>query len=316
MTTQTAFQPRAQNQELSTSPEHWGELRESSDVVNAPELLRARMDEDGYVFLRGWLNREEVQDARMECLRRLRDADQLHPDFPLEMGVASPVNRTAWVPELARGNAPLMKVLYEGAMTDFYGRLFGEEVLHFTFTWLRAIGPGLATPPHCDVVYMGRGTQQLYTSWTPLGDVTYEQGGLMMLENSHKVEKLNHYRSKDVDAVCSNRSDPRHNHTHEGGWLQEPPRMGAQMRNGGWLTRTPATLRERLGGRWLTSEFQMGDLLAFSVATVHGSLDNQSDRVRLSSDSRYQRASEPADERWIGANPVGHGDAGKRALIC
>jgi len=57
-------------------------------------------------------------------------------------------------------------------------------------------------------------------------------------------------------------------------------------------------------------------VLIFSVYTVHGSLDNQSDEIRLSSDSRYQLASEPLDERWVGENPPGHGGASVKQLIC
>jgi hypothetical protein len=37
--------------------------------------------------------------------------------------------------------------------------------------------------------------------------------------------------------------------------------------------------------------------------THHCSLDNQSNRIRLSTDSRYQLASEPMDERWSGDHP-------------
>ena len=64
------------------------------------------------------------------------------------------------------------------------------------------------------------------------------------------------------------------------------------------------------------SDGDAGDVLTFSMAMVHASLDNQSKRFRLSSDSRYQLASEPADERWIGANPIAHGPAGKKGKIC
>jgi hypothetical protein len=60
----------------------------------------------------------------------------------------------------------------------------------------------------------------------------------------------------------------------------------------------------------------MGDLLTFSVYTVHGSLDNQSNEIRLSSDSRYQLADEPMDERWVGENPPGHGGDSIKKLIC
>ncbi len=48
--------------------------------------------------------------------------------------------------------------------------------------------------------------------------------------------------------------------------------------------------------------------------TMHCSLDNKSpdNRIRLSVDTRYQPADEPIDERWIGQNPIAHGDQAKR----
>jgi len=49
---------------------------------------------------------------------------------------------------------------------------------------------------------------------------------------------------------------------------------------------------------------------------IHASLDNQTDRFRISSDSRYQLASEPIDERWVGKSPSGHSPGGKKAMIC
>jgi hypothetical protein len=60
----------------------------------------------------------------------------------------------------------------------------------------------------------------------------------------------------------------------------------------------------------------MGDLLTFSVFIVHASLDNASTQIRLSSDSRYQLASEALDERWVGENPPAHGGKMIRNVIC
>jgi hypothetical protein len=60
----------------------------------------------------------------------------------------------------------------------------------------------------------------------------------------------------------------------------------------------------------------MGDALIFTMATVHAALDSHRDNLRLSSDSRYQLASEPVDHRWVGENPVAHGKAAKRGRIC
>ena len=75
------------------------------------------------------------------------------------------------------------------------------------------------------------------------------------------------------------------------------------------MTKNPNEPQQRYGGRWLTTEFEPGDVLMFGMFTLHCSLDNESpeNRIRLSTDTRYQLASEPADERWIGHDPFGHG---------
>jgi hypothetical protein len=74
--------------------------------------------------------------------------------------------------------------------------------------------------------------------------------------------------------------------------------------------------RSDLGGRWLTAEFELGDVLIFGMYIMHASSDNNTNRIRLSSDSRYQLASEAVDERWIGSDPPGHGIRAKRPMIC
>ena len=47
-------------------------------------------------------------------------------------------------------------------------------------------------------------------------------------------------------------------------------------------------------------------VLIFGMFTMHSSITNTSDRFRISSDTRYQLQSEPADERWIGRKPKAH----------
>src|SRR5665213_1695042 len=91
---------------------------------------------------------------------------------------------------------------------QLFEKFLGGKVRHFDFTWLRCISHGLGTPSHCDVVYMGRGTRKLYTAWVPLGDADFEMGGLMVLEGSHKNERLQKtYGQRDVDAYCENRPE-------------------------------------------------------------------------------------------------------------
>jgi hypothetical protein len=228
---------------------------------------------------------------------------------PMEAVAAPSGARSNFSPEHTARNAALETVLYAGRMMEFYTRLLGGEVRHYDFTWLRTMGRGPSTKPHCDVVYMGRGTRRLCTAWTPLGDLPPEMGGLIVLEGSHRrADKLAPYLERDVDAYCTNRADAP---LIESGAKQWQDWDGS-------LTKNPVSLREKLGGRWLTAAggFRAGDLLTFGMATVHGAIDNQTNRIRISSDSRYQLASEAIDDRWVGKNPLGHSVAGKRGRIC
>jgi hypothetical protein len=286
---------------LDLSPECFGELQSSIDIIDDPSALQTRMAEDGYLYLPGYLNRDVVLEGRREVLNRIADAGALHPDYPIEDAIPhseNPLKRPN-LSDVVQGNDAVLKVLYDGEMMEFYRRFLGGDVRHFDYTWFRIVRPGNGTPPHMDTVYMGRGTPNLYTAWTPIGDIPLSMGGLMILEKSHLHERLNNnYGKKDVDTFCANRNN------------------GHAIGNGGSLSRNPVKLRENLGGRWLSVDFRAGDLLTFTIKTVHCGLDNRSNQYRLSSDTRYQLASEPADERWIGENPIAHGPNAKKGLIC
>jgi len=282
-----------------------GTLNSTYKTSADPETLRDRMAEDGYLFLRSYLNRDEVLAARRHILEQLAADGQLDPSAAVMDGVPKAGTKLFFQPELAqKNNPPLQHLLYspQGNLMEFYRSFLGGEVRHFDFTWLRCISPGLGTPSHCDIVYMGRGTRKLFTAWVPLGDIDFQLGGLMILEGSHKNVQLQQtYGQRDVDSYCTNKPD-------------DPARTATGLN--GWLSEDPNKIRRSLGGRWLTSEYQMGDVVIFSMNTVHGGMDNRSNQLRLSSDSRYQLASELVDERWIGENPPGHSSAGKRGRVC
>jgi hypothetical protein len=294
--------------ELDMSDAAFGWLRPINALLDDPAALRARMAEDGYLYLQAHLDKDQVRAARIEITKRLAELGMLDPDQPPLQAVTRSGVCTRGDHDLAANNRPLETLLYTGPMIDVFTRLLGGPVRHFDYTWFRAVpGGGEGTYPHCDVVYMGRGTPHLYTAWTPIGDVPLELGGLMILEGSHRLtDKLHNYLHRDVDAYCTNRADAAEIESGDKMWQNWDGR----------LANDPATIRRTLGGRWLTAEFSAGDVLVFSMATVHASLDNRGRCFRLSSDSRYQLASEPIDERWIGEHPIGHGPAGKRGKIC
>ena len=262
------------------------------------------MARDGYLLLKGFFARDEVMNVRRDIADELLREGLLDESEPLLDCVAKPNVRLAFRPDIAKHCGSLQALLYGEQMMSFMSAFLGETATHFDYTWLRTVAPGVGTSPHCDIVYMGRGTQNLYTAWVPIGDVTYKTGGLIVLESSHLDRaKLGGYCDMDVDTACTNKegkSQPNAN---------DFPGFGA-------LSFEPNEISTRLNRRWLVSEYSAGDLLLFSVFTVHASLDNHSNEIRISSDSRYQLAAEPIDERWIGENPPAHGGKMIREMIC
>jgi hypothetical protein len=303
---------------LDTSPRAFGELRSSRDARADRDELHRRMAEDGYLYLPGLLNPKDVEAARIEFLERIDRLGNLAPGVPVSEGVAKkdgvPLNLVSQE-GLAKNNLPLEKVIFSGPMIEFYEFFLGGVVRHFDFIWVRAkvAGQSITTYPHYDNVYMGRGTQNLFTSWTPFGDVPLIKGGLMILENSHRLEEIKAtYGQMDVDAYCTNNEEAQH---VESAGPPGDPRWPDRVNQGAY-TQDAVGLQQEVQRRWLTTNYQAGDLLVFSMFTMHAGMDNQTQRYRLSTDTRYQLAAEPVDERWVGDTIIGHGPEGKKGMIC
>jgi ectoine hydroxylase-related dioxygenase (phytanoyl-CoA dioxygenase family) len=267
--------------ELELPGRYLGELREANELLPDPAALRDRMTEDGYLLIRGFFAREEVLAARRQLVEVLAREGALDPDQPVMDAVAAPGHNGGF-----RGgdndltHSPVFRRLVESeTVMGFFARFLGGESMTYDYKWLRVVGPGANTGAHYDVVYMGRGTHNLFTCWTPFGDVPYELGPLALLVGSHRFTRVKEtYGRMDVDR----------DHVT------------------GWFSNDPIELVDQHGGQWRTAEFRAGDVLIFGMFTMHASLNNTSNRFRLSSDTRYQLKGEPVDDRWIGRKPKAH----------
>ena len=306
----SATQPLSINgRDLDLGADALGELS-IADPDDDPAALRARLADDGYAYFPGFFARDDVLAVRRAIVDDLARAGRLAPQTdPMDAipraELADPdyfFTREGRARSVA--NQPLRRLLYDGRIIAFFAALLGGPVRHFDFTWLRTTAPGTGTWVHTDIIFMGRGTSNLWTAWVPYGDVPRAMGGLAILERSHHDETIRDvYGRQDVDTFCEN-LDQAPPGDHE--WPNVDP----------VLSEDPAALQRSLGGRWVTTDYRAGDLLVFGMHTAHGGLDNRTDRLRLTSDSRYQLASDPIDERWIGPDPVGHSAAGKRGIVC
>jgi ectoine hydroxylase-related dioxygenase (phytanoyl-CoA dioxygenase family) len=272
---------------LHQEPEFLGELVDSLELVDQPARLRERFLDDGYVFLRGLLDADLVLDARREILTKYAIIGEVDDRFPVMDAVAGDLNGVLSTnmrafTESVRTGARYEAVILHDRILAAVGHLLDAPATPFDFRWPRLVRPGEGCGFHCDGPYMSRATTRHLSTWIPLGHVPPEQSALILLENSHKSAELQRdYLSRDADID------------------------GLE-----WLDEDPAVVQELYGDRWLTTTFGPGDVLAFSMSTLHGALDNVSpNQCRLSTDSRYYAAGETPDPRWNGAviNPHGPG---------
>lgn len=270
--------------ELEMGGKYLTELRDSNDILGDTKALLERIEQDGYLLIRGFHDREQVLAARRGYLKQLHLKGHLLQDTNWEDGVVGPTGKGASFMGNNLDMPALLDVVNSPKTMQFFDRFLGGKPLTFDFKWARAVGPGEFTGSHYDIVYMGRGTKKLYTLWTPLGDIAYDMGGLAFCLGSQHFERIKQtYGQMDVD---------RDNVV-------------------GWFSDDPIDIVDRFGGQWGTTTFEAGDVLIFGMYIMHASLTNTTDRLRLSVDTRYQLASEPADERWCGREPKGHYAWGK-----
>lgn len=268
-----------------------GELRDSSPLLPDMDAIHSRMKEDGFLLLRGLIDRGKVLTARQTILSHMAEQEALTPNTPLLEGVMPQGGRS--VQMMGRKgivqHADVLNVIESTELFDFFEAYFGEPALTFNYKWLRGVGNEEYTGAHCDYVYMGQGSPNLHTVWIPMGDVPVDQGTLTMCPESNHLPSFaklrGTYGQMDVD----------------------------RDKTDGWFTKDPMEITETFGSHWLTSEFFAGDVMIFGMHTMHASTTNLTNRFRLSCDVRFQPASEPADKRWVGEG-IGHSAHGVTEL--
>jgi hypothetical protein len=167
------------------------ELADSSCLADDPVALRARLADDGYVFLRGLLPAERVCAAGERVAAALESGGWTAAGSPLlgraagpREAVADPAYRTA-VTSLEFNALPYLAPLRETVR-----RILGPKAFSYPVKVLRAVAPESPAERtrgryiHCD--YMGTGVQDMLTSWLPLAEVPVALGGLAVRPGGHQ----------------------------------------------------------------------------------------------------------------------------------
>lgn len=245
-----------------------------SNARESAEVLRARMQEHGYLFFPGIVPADEVLRVRRDVLQLCAEAGWLDSSRDLMEGIAAPGHKPLMegMPEYM---AVYRKVLHTPSFHEFPAHPALVEVarkilnlanLEEVLVHRRRIGritfPHLlsaTTPPHQDHHYI-RGAVETYSCWTPLGECPIELGGLAALPKSHVRGFMEHtVKSSGV-----------------GG--SGVPLEGEKL-------------------EWHLSDYGLGDALIFHSYTIHKAMPNLTEnRLRVSTDNRYQRAQEEIAE--------------------
>jgi hypothetical protein len=252
---------------------------DSTSLLDAPDQLRARADEDGFLFFKQLLPKELLLELRRQILEIVARHGWLQPGTDLMDGIAN-------LAAIAEADGRDESLKYIGVTRDAYREIQSLELFHAIPHHPRLIAlyetlleaavlphprhiarvllpaPSFAaTPPHQDYIYI-QGTHRFWTLWFPLGDCPIELGGLSVLRGSHREGVL------DVTNA-------------RGAGGKEAILCGKDY-------------------EWVQDNYECGDVLTFPSHMVHKGLPNRlGDRVRLSLDIRYQSASDEIEEKSL-----------------
>ena len=276
---------------LAMTPGRFGWLTPSAPSRPHGELWE-QFGAQGYLWLKGILDRSAVLEFRRRFFAAFGDAGLLAPGSDPSEGVYSgsregkqAVNRR--LAEIVRW-ASYEAFCLMAPIRDFYEEVLGGPVYLHKRKLLRMTVPGdpSCTGAHYDLTYLRGGTDRVYTSWIPIGDAPAEMGGLVYLEGSDAWGRA-------MEAEYAARS------------AELPPeeRMRAYNKytaSSGWITKDLPSLADRLAARWLAADYEAGDMMIHSAYMVHAATVNEDagNRMRLSTDIRYQLVTDAIDGRW------------------
>jgi ectoine hydroxylase-related dioxygenase (phytanoyl-CoA dioxygenase family) len=280
--------------ELDSTPERLGRLT-PTDPRLPMQALREQYAAQGYLWLKGVLDRDSILDFRRRVFEAFRPSGIVAPDTDAvdgiyageageKQGTVHPNRITSEIVRWARYEAFCLAE----PIIEFYETFLDGAVYLHKRKLLRYTRPDdpKCTPAHYDLVYLRGGTEHVCTSWIPIGDTPAEMGGLIYLENSHLW-------GREMEAE----------YARQNAHLPPEERVKAYTQDTvdrDIVGRDLNALANRVNARWLMADYEAGDMVVHGSYTIHASTVNRdpNGHMRLSTDIRYQRVRDEIDVRW------------------
>ncbi|KAI5248449.1 hypothetical protein E4T42_05634 [Aureobasidium subglaciale] len=281
------------------------------------EELRRKYNEDGYIFLKGLIPREDVLKARRSYFDTMAPTGVLKPGTTPQQGIFDSSKPASQFPGIGAGAvggnkrpgddsaATFVDRALDAHKQDWYKEEFckhpallefvakfsgwGDDTLAIKRTLLRNNIPGThAIGVHYDQIFLRHGEATAITAWVPIGDVKTNGGGLIYLEKGHTLGREQESRFY-AEALSSGLSDKEAKHA-----------FNANMMSTGLLDSAPSAYGKRFSRRWLVADYEAGDVVLHTPFTIHASTVNHDVEgvIRLATDLRFVNSSRKWDERW------------------
>jgi hypothetical protein len=253
------------NKDMTRTPA--GELVDSSALVGDWHALRARIATDGYVFVRGLLDRATIDAVGRAGLGHLQAAGWTAPGpDPVTAAPRTPIRAIRMRDAFHdRGYTRILadpgfnRIPFSAPLTDLMAQILGPGGFCYPLKLPRVVYPADLVPHQPgNVVHKDYGSvQDMFTCWVPLGHVPRTLGGLAVKPGSQHTTRCRYRQLEDLETG------------------------------------------------WATIDYEPGDVLVFHCLTTHAALPNRHKHMRFSAEYRWQLADQPAPKRLV-IGPHGH----------
>lgn len=196
-----------------------------SDPAQPLEELRQFFQENGYLYLKGLLPREDVLKARQDYFQFLAPSGVLKEGTAVSSGIFNSDRDVAEFPGIGVGrvddnltpetkSTSFLQLAIDAHLQDWYAGDFCKHPVMLDFmerftgwsenmkplerTLLRNNIPSTkAIGVHYDQIFLRYGEPTSITVWVPMGDIALDGGGLIYLENGKRPS------SNILTTVCS-----------------------------------------------------------------------------------------------------------------
>ncbi|MCX5195917.1 phytanoyl-CoA dioxygenase family protein [Streptomyces sp. NBC_00249] len=244
------------------------DFEDSSPIASDRAALRERLRAEGYLFFRGLMDRDVIHELAAQTKATLGENGWFEPG----------TQELALPPRIGEaGRSPHGDPGYEGAVAldAFQGLSYNAQLRQLMRT---LIGDDAFPLPS----WAQRSAENPYPARASVLRTVYPQSLVSVHNGMYEHQDYRVFGVVDMFTA----------------WIPLIPidrtMGGLAVRPGGHAN---GQLTDRLlvdaGSGWATTDYEVGDVLVFHALTPHAALPNNSDRLRLSADTRFQSTRAP-----------------------